>query len=140
MHGILQRIRARKALMIKYGYELYLDDLRKKTMRGLEGQKLRGFSTGEKVYGYYTRPVGELKLNKRGEAKYASPSPLPSPLGGEGDEQLATSDKQRVFGGRSCNQFEPLVKYPPTSRSFLLASPIYIKNCPRKQPNCVYWG
>ena len=25
--------------------ELYLDDLRKKTMRGLEGQKLRGFST-----------------------------------------------------------------------------------------------
>lgn len=50
--------------------ELYLDDLRKKTMRGLEGQKLRGFSTGEKVYGYYTKPVGELKLNKRGEAKY----------------------------------------------------------------------
>ncbi len=50
--------------------ELYLDDLRKKTMRGLEGQKLRGFSTGESVYGYYTKPVGELKLNKRGEAKY----------------------------------------------------------------------
>ncbi|GAH26608.1 unnamed protein product [marine sediment metagenome] len=50
--------------------ELYLDDLRKKTMRGLEGQKLRGFSTGENVYGYYTRPVGELKLNKRGQPKY----------------------------------------------------------------------
>ena len=31
-------------------------------MRGLEGQKLRGFSTGENVYGYYTKPVGELKL------------------------------------------------------------------------------
>ncbi len=28
--------------------ELYLDDL-KKTMRGLEGQKLRGYSTGESV-------------------------------------------------------------------------------------------
>ncbi len=27
--------------------ELYLDDLRKKTLRGLEGQKLRGFSAGE---------------------------------------------------------------------------------------------
>ncbi len=26
--------------------ELYLDDLKKKTMRGLEGQKIRGFSTG----------------------------------------------------------------------------------------------
>ncbi len=34
--------------------ELYLDDLKKKTMRGLEGQKLRGFSAGENVYGYLT--------------------------------------------------------------------------------------
>jgi len=50
--------------------ELYLDDLRKKTMRGLEGQKLRGFSAGENVYGYLTQPVGELRLNKRGQAKY----------------------------------------------------------------------
>lgn len=50
--------------------ELYLDDLRKKTMRGLEGQKLRGFSAGENVYGYTTQPVGELRLNKRGQAKY----------------------------------------------------------------------
>ena len=50
--------------------ELYLDDLRKKTMRGLEGQKLRGFSTGENVYGYCTQPVGELKLNRKGQAKY----------------------------------------------------------------------
>ena len=46
--------------------ELYLDDLRKKTARGLEGQKLRGFSAGEKVYGYATRPSGELKFNRRG--------------------------------------------------------------------------
>ena len=50
--------------------ELYLDDLRKKTMRGLEGQKLRGFSAGENVYGYYTKPYGELRMNKRGQAKY----------------------------------------------------------------------
>ena len=50
--------------------ELYLDDLRKKTMRGLEGQKLRGFSAGENVYGYLSQPVGELRLNKRGQAKY----------------------------------------------------------------------
>jgi site-specific DNA recombinase len=50
--------------------ELYLDDLKKKTMRGLEGQKLRGFSAGERVFGYYTKPVGELKLNKKGQAKY----------------------------------------------------------------------
>ncbi len=50
--------------------ELYLDDLRKKTLRGLEGQKLRGFSAGEKVYGYCTKPVGELKFNRKGQAKY----------------------------------------------------------------------
>ena len=31
-------------------------------MRGLEGQKLRGFSTGENVYAYYTKLVGELEL------------------------------------------------------------------------------
>ena len=50
--------------------ELYLDDLKKKTMRGLEGQKLRGYSTGEKVYGYKTSPIGELRLNKKGQPKY----------------------------------------------------------------------
>ncbi len=50
--------------------ELYLDDLKKKTMRGLEGQKLRGFSGGEHVFGYLTKPVGELRLNKKGQAKY----------------------------------------------------------------------
>jgi DNA invertase Pin-like site-specific DNA recombinase len=42
--------------------ELYLDDLRKKTMRGLEGQKLRGFSAGERVYGYSSLPSGEIRL------------------------------------------------------------------------------
>ena len=50
--------------------ELYLDDLSKKTMRGQEGQKLRGFSAGEKVFGYYTAPVGEMKLNRKGQARY----------------------------------------------------------------------
>ncbi len=50
--------------------EMYLDDLSKKTKRGLEGQKLRGFSAGETVYGYRTKPVGELKFNKRGHARY----------------------------------------------------------------------
>ncbi len=50
--------------------ELYLDDLKKKTMRGLEGQKIRGFSTGENVYGYSSHPFGELKLNKKGKPKY----------------------------------------------------------------------
>lgn len=50
--------------------KLSLDDLRKKTMRRLEGQPLRGFSTGESVYGYKSCPVGELELNKKGQPKY----------------------------------------------------------------------
>ena len=50
--------------------EIYLDDLKKKTIRGLEGQKLRGFSTGESVYGYRSHPIGELRLNKKGQPKY----------------------------------------------------------------------
>ena len=50
--------------------EFYLDDLKKKTMRGLEGQKLRGFSAGENVYGYLTKPLGELKINKKVQHKY----------------------------------------------------------------------
>ena len=50
--------------------ELYLDDLKKKTMRGLEGQKLRGFSAGENVYCYLTKPSGELRVNKKGQHKY----------------------------------------------------------------------
>ena len=50
--------------------ELHLDDLKKKTMRGLEGQKLRGYSAGENVYGYYTKPSGKLRVNKKGQHKY----------------------------------------------------------------------
>lgn len=50
--------------------ELYLDDLRKKTMRGLEGQKLRGFSTGERVYGYDSKPFGKSRPNGRNGLRY----------------------------------------------------------------------
>ncbi len=39
-------------------------------MRGLERQRLRGYTTGESVYGYKSCPVGEIRLNKRGQPKY----------------------------------------------------------------------
>ena len=32
--------------------------------------KTARFSAGENVYGYCTKPVGELKLNRKGQAKY----------------------------------------------------------------------
>ena len=37
--------------------DLYLDDLRDKTLRGLEGRMLAGFATGQVPYGYRTRPL-----------------------------------------------------------------------------------
>ena len=39
--------------------ELYLDDLRKTTKRGLDGQFLKGYSTGGRTYGYRSEPVYE---------------------------------------------------------------------------------
>src|SRR5262249_7741045 len=39
--------------------ELYLDDLRKTTKRGLDGQFLKGYATGGRTYGYRSEPVYE---------------------------------------------------------------------------------
>src|ERR1044071_6105858 len=39
--------------------DIYLDDLRDKTLRGLEGRALAGFATGNVAYGYHTVPVEE---------------------------------------------------------------------------------
>ena len=49
--------------------ELYLDDLREKTLRGQKGQKARGFMVGEATYGYRSVPVGEMRLDRRGRPR-----------------------------------------------------------------------
>ncbi len=49
--------------------ELYLDDLREKTLRGQLGQKIRGFTVGEATYGYHSEPVGEMRLDRRGRPR-----------------------------------------------------------------------
>lgn len=46
--------------------ELFLDDLREKT---LPGQKARGFSVGEATFGYRSQPVGEMRLDRRGRPR-----------------------------------------------------------------------
>jgi DNA invertase Pin-like site-specific DNA recombinase len=47
--------------------ELYLDDLRDKTHRGLSGSVFRGLSAGGRIFGYRTVPVPrEAKPNDRG--------------------------------------------------------------------------
>ena len=39
--------------------DIYLDDLRDKTLRGLEGRALDGFATGNVAYGFHTVPATE---------------------------------------------------------------------------------
>jgi DNA invertase Pin-like site-specific DNA recombinase len=49
--------------------ELYLDDLREKTLRGQLGQKARGFTVGEATFGYRSVPVGEMRVDRRGRPR-----------------------------------------------------------------------
>jgi DNA invertase Pin-like site-specific DNA recombinase len=49
--------------------ELQLMDLRKKTLRGQLGQKERGFSVGERTFGYTSVPVGTLRMDKKGRPR-----------------------------------------------------------------------
>ena len=46
--------------------ELQLQDLKKKTLRGQIGQKKRGFSAGERVFGFKSFPFGETIVDKKG--------------------------------------------------------------------------
>ena len=50
--------------------QLYLADLRKKTLRGLLGQKRRGFTVGERTFGYRSKPVGEPRVDRTGRVRY----------------------------------------------------------------------
>lgn len=49
--------------------ELFLDDLREKTLRGQLGQKARGFIVGEATFGYRSQPVGEMRMDRRGRPR-----------------------------------------------------------------------
>lgn len=49
--------------------ELQLMDLRKKTLRGQIGQKQRGFSVGERTFGYKSIPVGKMRMDKKGRPR-----------------------------------------------------------------------
>ena len=49
--------------------ELQLRDLKKKTFRGQRGQKERGFSVGERTFGYRSVPVGTIRMDKRGRPR-----------------------------------------------------------------------
>ena len=49
--------------------ELQLQDLKEKTLRGLIGQKRRGFSVGERTFGYKSLPYGEIVIDKKGNPK-----------------------------------------------------------------------
>lgn len=59
--------------------ELYLDDLRKTTKRGLDGQFLKGLSTGGRTFGYRSEPVYDgsgkrIRVGSRSLSDIAWPS------------------------------------------------------------------
>ncbi len=69
--------------------ELQLQDLKKKTLRGLIGQKQRGFSVGERTFGYKSVPYGEFVIDKKG---------VPRPEGHKLElEPREASVVQRIF-------------------------------------------
>ncbi len=49
--------------------ELQVQDLRKKTLRGMLGQKERGYSAGEGTFGYQSVPVGTIKVDRNGKRR-----------------------------------------------------------------------
>ena len=49
--------------------ELQLRDLKKKTLRGLVGLKQRGFSAGERTFGYTSIPSGKTIMDKKGRTR-----------------------------------------------------------------------
>lgn len=49
--------------------EIYLDDLRKKTLRGQLGQKQRGYFLGEKTFGYKSESCGNTRIDKKGRPR-----------------------------------------------------------------------
>ena len=49
--------------------ELQLRDLKKKTLRGLIGQKQRGFSASERTFGFTSIPSGNIITDKKGRTK-----------------------------------------------------------------------
>ena len=49
--------------------EHQLRDLGQKTHRGQSGQKDRGYGVGESTYGYLSKPVGEMRLDKHGRER-----------------------------------------------------------------------
>jgi site-specific DNA recombinase len=49
--------------------ELQLRDLKKKTLRGQRAQKERGFSVGERTFGFKSVPVGTIQMDKKGRPR-----------------------------------------------------------------------
>ena len=49
--------------------EHQLETLRHNTLRGQLGQRDRGYSVGESTFGYFSKPVGEMRLDKHGRPR-----------------------------------------------------------------------
>jgi site-specific DNA recombinase len=56
--------------------DIYLDDLRDKTLRGLEGRALAGFATGNVAYGFHTVPAIEPRVTGNQIAIHEGEAPI----------------------------------------------------------------
>jgi len=81
--------------------EIFLDDLRKTTKRGMDGQFLKGFSTGGRTYGYRSEPVFDPAghLDPRGH-----PIPIGYRLTIEEIEAAVVREIFRLFGDGVCEK------------------------------------
>ena len=95
--------------------EMYLDDLRKTTKRGLDGQFLKGFSTGGRTYGFTTEAVFDPggRIDAHGNPIPVGYKPLTDPeemelvrdifryfAEGMGEKTIAKELNRRKAGGR----------------------------------------
>lgn len=97
--------------------DMYLEDLRDKTLRGLEGRALAGFATGNVPYGFHTVPVvdafGKTIGNKieihEGESKFVirifnefsegrSPASIARDLNKDGVPSPRVGQRHKAFG------------------------------------------
>jgi site-specific DNA recombinase len=111
--------------------ELYLDDLRKTTKRGLDGQFLKGYSTGGRTYGYRSEPVYEPTNRPDPRGK---PVPVGYRLTVVPEEAAATREIFRLFReghgekaiAKQLNAATPARAWRPNTIYLMLKNPKYV--------------
>jgi DNA invertase Pin-like site-specific DNA recombinase len=107
--------------------ELYLDDLAKKTHRGLEGQFLKGYSAGAKPYGYNLIPDGNgSKLAINNEQAQWIRYIFKRYSEGAAARQIATELNEKGVKGPAGGTWSPSSIHPSAKEVGMLCNSTYI--------------